>query len=188
MNMHIKGIRTESQLAINELLMDKIACGDEEAFIVLYNNTSKSVYSYILALVRDCDLAEDFTQDTYISIRKNISQYQPLQKPMAWIFRIARNHVYSYFRKQKVTSEYNDEVLYDMSNFSVEKDGLDSIVLQTALQKLNQKERTIIILNAINGYKFREIAEYLEIPLGTVLASYHRGIFKLKSILKEIIE
>ncbi|MEG0360576.1 MAG: RNA polymerase sigma factor [Longicatena sp.] len=185
-----EGKRKEGQYIITERLMEQIANGDEEAFTTLYNNTSKAIYSYILSLVKDHHLAQDFMQDTYLSIRQSISLYQPYQKPMAWIFRIARNHVYSYFRtqQQKGNNEYHDERLYEAQSYSIEENKLDKVVLQTALQKLNEKERTVIILNVINGYKFREIACYLELPLGSVLASYHRGIRKLKSNLKEIIE
>lgn len=186
--MHTEGIKEEEQLCINDQLMERIANGDEEAFTTLYTLSSKAVYSYILAIVRLQDLAQDLTQDTYIAIRQNIGKYQSCNKPMAWIFRIARNNAYSYFRKEKSTSEFNDELLYDSTKFKNDNSCLDSIVLETALLKLNEKERTVIILNAINGYKFKEIALYLEIPLGTVLASYHRGIRKLNKLLKEIIE
>ncbi|MEG1008562.1 MAG: RNA polymerase sigma factor [Clostridia bacterium] len=184
--MYINKINQEPQSILTDELMKKIAFGDEQSFLYLYNITNKQVYSYILAIVKNTHLAEDFTQDTYISIRKNISKYQPMQKPLAWIFTIAKNHVYTYFRKEKNSIEYNE--VWDVDNISIENSSIENIVLQTAFKSLNEDERIVVILNAVNGYKFREIAKHLEISLGTVLSRYHRGIKKLKKSLKEVIE
>ena len=57
-------------------------------------------------------------------------------------------------------------------------------VLQEALARLSGEERRIVLLHAVTGLKHREIAQLLELPLSTVLSKYHRGLKKLKSLMK----
>ncbi|MEG1990090.1 MAG: RNA polymerase sigma factor [Clostridia bacterium] len=186
--MYIDKIRKKVEISVTDDLMQKIASGEEKSFEILYNITNKIIYAYILSIVKNSHLAEDIMQDTYISIRKNISKYSSMQKPMAWIFTIAKNHIYTHFRNEKEYLEYDDKNLHNVINLSIENRSIENIVLQTAMKKLNEEERIIVILNAVSGYKFREIAEYLQMSLGTVLSKYHRGIIKLKKSLKEEVE
>ena len=60
----------------------------------------------------------------------------------------------------------------------------DRQMLQEALARLGEEERRIVLLHAVTGLKHREIAALLELPLSTVLSKYHRGLKKLKSLMK----
>lgn len=173
----------EKSLLITDCLMLEIANGKEDAFCTLCNNTYKLVYNYIFSIVRNHTLAEDLLHNTYISVKAAISQYKPNNKPMAWIFTIARNNAYNYFNKCK--KEVPIEVFDDKSTYYQEENIIDKFVLKKLLEKLTEKERTIILLNVVSGYKFREISNIIEIPLGTVLSCYNRGMKKLR---KEVIK
>ncbi|HWT27812.1 MAG TPA: sigma factor-like helix-turn-helix DNA-binding protein, partial [Mobilitalea sp.] len=76
------------------------------------------------------------------------------------------------------------EDMEDDLSFSYVTDSDDRLVLQAALEILNVEEREIILLHAISGFKHREIADNLGMPLATVLSKYNRGLGKLRKHLK----
>ncbi|MDP2842016.1 MAG: RNA polymerase sigma factor, partial [Acetobacterium sp.] len=150
-----------------------------------YRLTERTVYAFVLSTLKNHDDALDVVQDTYLKIRAAAHLYQPMGKPMAWVFTIARNLAISKIRsKQKKDSLTLTDLENDL-NFSYVSDQEDRLVLQTALKILNNEETQIILLHAISGFTHREIAKSLEMNLSTVLSKYHRGLKKLKKHLTE---
>lgn len=166
-------------------LMRRVADQDNGAFAELYELTSNTVYCYLLSIVADRRLAEDLMQDTYLSIRKSIVHYIPKNKPMAWIFTIARNLAYMELRRRGFHPETELESIQELSEADSVSSVLDSMILQKALQLLGEEERQIVLLHAVSGYKFRQIAAYTGIPLGTALSTYNRAMKKLRKSLNE---
>lgn len=173
------------KLIIDEAIFQKIATNDMEAFEAFYRQTERTVYAFVLSILKNHDDALDVVQDTYLKIRSAAHLYKPMGKPMAWVFTIARNLAISKFRfKQKNDSIDVADMENDM-NFSYVTDNEDRLVLQTALKILSDEETEIILLHAISGFTHREIAENLDMKLSTVLSKYHRGLKKLKKYLTE---
>lgn len=168
----------------DESLLHKIGKGDQEAFALLYQQTERALYSYVLSLTKNHHDSLDIMQDTYMKIRASAHLYKPMGKPMAWIFTIARNLTMTHFREAKRYSDDDHDMEDDLS-FSYVTDVTDRLVLQTAMETLSEEERQIVLLFAVNGYKHREIAESLDIPLSTVLSKYRRALAKLKKTLTE---
>lgn len=173
------------KLNIDEALFTRIAADDMGAFEEFYRLTERTVYAFVLSTLKNHDDALDVVQDTYLKIRAAAHLYQPMGKPMAWVFTIARNLSISKLRfKQK-----NDSIeIADMENdlnFSYISDPEDQLVLQSALKILSNEETEIILLHAISGFTHREIAKSLDLNLSTVLSKYHRGLKKLKKYLIE---
>ncbi len=168
----------------DESLLHKIGKGDQEAFALLYQQTERALYSYVLSLTKNHHDSLDIMQDTYMKIRASAHLYKPMGKPMAWIFTIARNLTMTHFREAKRYSDDDHDMEDDLS-FSYVTDVTDRLVLQTAMETLSEEERQIVLLFAVNGYKHREIAESLDIPLSTVLSKYRRALAKLKKALTE---
>lgn len=168
--------------AIDEGWFPRIAAGDGEAFQCLYQATSRALYGYLLALVRNTHLAEDVLHDTYLQIRAQAHRYQPQGKPLAWLLTVARNQGRMALRAESVRAysplEEADGVL--SATFSCREDRL---VLEAALRELGDIERQIVLLHAVAGCRHREIAALLELPLSTVLSKYHRALGKLKKQL-----
>ncbi|HBG44093.1 MAG TPA: RNA polymerase sigma factor, partial [Firmicutes bacterium] len=163
----------------------QIGAGDPSAFEELYHLTEKTVYAFLLSILRNHDLAQDIMQETYLKIRSAAHLYQPQGKPLAWIFTIARNLALMELRSNEryVNTEFS--LMENDINFSYVSDHDDQIVLQMALNVLNKQEREVILLYAVSGLKHREIASSLSVPLSTVLSQYHRGLKKLKKYLVE---
>lgn len=179
------GSEEKRNLNIDEAIFTRIAENDMVAFEEFYRLTERTVYAFVLSTIKNHDDALDVVQDTYLKIRAAAHLYQPMGKPMAWVFTIARNLSISKLRfKQK-----NDSIeITDMDNdlnFSYVSDPEDQLVLQTALKILSDEETEIILLHAISGFTHREIAKSLDMNLSTVLSKYHRGLKKLKKYLIE---
>lgn len=179
------GSGEKRKLNIDEALFTRIAADDMGAFEEFYRLTERTVYAFVLSTVKNHDDALDVVQDTYLKIRAAAHLYQPMGKPMAWVFTIARNLSISKLRsKQKTDSIEITDIENDL-NFSYVSDPEDQLVLQSALKILSLEETEIILLHAISGFTHREIAKNLDLNLSTVLSKYHRGLKKLKKYLIE---
>ncbi len=171
-------------LALDEALIMRIGTDDMEAFERFYILTEKPLFAYILSLVRNRQDAEDVLHDTYIKIRAAAHLYEPMGKPMAWVFTIARNFGLMKLRQNKRDTAEPIETLEERLALPSMMDNDDRFVLATLLDTLEESERSIILLHAVSGYRHREIARDLGIPLSTVLSKYSRGLKKLRRKLE----
>ena len=105
--MFLMGIFTTLEEAVaydklsDEKLLLRVAQGDKEAFQRLYQNTDKTIYGFILSILRNPQDAEEIMQETYLKIWTSAAGYKSQGKPLAWMFTIARNLCYMKFRDQK---------------------------------------------------------------------------------------
>lgn len=172
----------------DERLMDLTAAGDQEAFAQLYQNTDKTIYSFILSIVRHQQDAEEIMQETYMKVWTSSAGYKSQGKPLAWMFTIARNLCYMRFREQKHESDLGLDDLWEREVGELcpqVENAVDKVVLQTALSVLKEEERQIVLLHTAAGLKHREIAASLGMPLATVLSKYNRAMKKLQKALRE---
>ena len=169
---------------IDDELIMRIGADDQEAFNTLYENINQPLYAYILSLTQDVQNAEDILQETYLKIRSAAHLYKAMGKPMAWIFTIARNLSMMQYRRMTRTLEEEIDHFEHDPRFSTQFDREDHIFLREILSQLNGKERSIILLHTVSGYKHREIARDLNMPLSTVLSNYSRGMNKLRMMVE----
>lgn len=156
--------------------------GDRDAFEKLYLATDRAVYALLLSLLKNPQEAEDAMQDTYVRIREVAHCYRPQGKPLAWIFTVAKNIARMRLRQGERAvpvdpAEWRDEVA------TAESDPDDRLTLQTALAVLGEDERQVVLLHAA-GYKQREIATALGLPLSTVLSKHRRALAKMRRALE----
>lgn len=169
---------------LDELIL-KVAKGDNTAFEELYRLTKSGIYGFALSMLKSPTDAEDVLHDTYLSIHASAYMYASEGKPMAWLITIAKNHCFKVFRNRK----WNDEKELDQNtvdeapDFALAAD--EKWVLEEFLSTLSDDERQIIMLHAVAGFKYREIADLLNMKLSTVLSKHHRGLKKLKENYKE---
>lgn len=170
----------------DESLITAIAGGSGEAMACLYEQTASAVYGFVLSILKDRHSAEDALQDTYLRVLSAADGYRPQGKPMAWILTIARNAALEYLRKQKKQAVPADDAPDALSAAGEDEDRrLNRLVLDTALQQLPGKDCQIVMLHLAAGFKHREIAEFLRMPLSTVLSRYRRALAKLQKMLLE---
>ena len=166
-----------------ELYLAKIVEKDTQALADLYRSTNAAVYAFALSILKNPHDAEDALHDCYVQIFANAASYHAAGKPMAWIMTITRNLCMQKFRERRKSSDIPQEDWDRYLDAQEDASQEDRLVLRECLQQLSDDERQIVTLHAVNGFKHREIAELLQLPLPTVLSKYHRALKKLKKFL-----
>lgn len=141
-------------------------------FEEIFEEYFDKIYYKVLGSVKNSEDAEDITQEVFISVYKNLKKFREDSNIYTWIYKIAINKVYDFFRKRKLNLELNDEIL-DM------EDGTDlnnNIILKEQLSKIKGNEKEIVILKDIYGYKLQEIAEMKAMNLSTVKSVYYKAL------------
>ncbi|MBE6116109.1 MAG: RNA polymerase sigma factor [Erysipelotrichaceae bacterium] len=183
-----EGFMTETNINHSQIdediLIQRIALNDREAFECLYSRLYRSVYAYALSILKNKEDAEDVMQDCFLKIKGAAHLYKSQGKAQAWIFTIARNLCQMKFRQnQRTIYEPIEEMDYQL----VFEPGTDlslKMTLETAFKILNDQEHQIIVLRAVSNIKFKDIARIMELPVATVLSKYHRGLAKLRKELE----
>ena len=138
----------------------------------IYEEYFDRVYYKVLSVVKNYDDAEDICQETFISVYKNLSKFREESNIYTWIYRIAINKTYDFFKKRKVEFEINDDVLSLPEDINFDT----KVILQEKLKLISEKEREIVILKDIYGYKLKEIAEIKNMNLSTVKSVYYKAL------------
>ena len=160
-----------------------VADGDMDALGELYTETRSSIFGFSLSIVRDPSDAEDVTHDVYVSVATSANKYSG-GKPMAWLLTIAKNLSLSVLRRRK-TVELPDDMWERYHPDSTELTTDDRMILSECVSALSDEERQIVMLHAAAGYRHREIAGFMNLPLSTVLSKYNRAMRKLRASLTE---
>ncbi len=152
-------------------------------------------------MTRNPQDAEDLVQETYLKAYKAFDRFTPGTNLKAWLYRIMTNtYINTYRKKQRrplVTSadEVTDNQLYTSS--SHDSTGLESAEVEAlkqmpnsriseALNSLNEDYRMVVYYADVEGLAYKEIAEVMDIPLGTVMSRLHRGRKQLREMLKDV--
>lgn len=182
---------------------DTIPQGDSaedrfEAEVMPYLN---QLYSGALRLTRNPQDAEDLVQETFLKAYKGFDSFQPGTNLLAWLYRIMTNSFINTYRKcQRVPqTETMDEITdYQLAQddsvreaHSAESIALDRLGTQDILDSLDalpDEYREAVYLADVEGFAYKEIAEILDIPPGTVMSRLHRGRARLRKTLREHLE
>lgn len=174
-------IDTISKIDTQELLL-RIQKGDEEAFSVLYDKYSPSLYGLILKIVKQEDLANDILQDCFVKIWQKINQFDPNKGTIfTWMLNICRNKSIDSLRSFK--REFDGKNRMSESSVNMEKEeeiNVNAIGLKDIINKLPEEKRIIVEYLYFRGYTQQETSEELEIPLGTVKTRARGAIQALK--------
>ncbi len=171
-------IRTDSgQAAVDECLL-RIGRKDLSALEELYHRTSVSAYSYALSILKNAQDAEDVLHDCYVLICSAAESYRSAGKPMAWILTIIRNLCLKKLREKKKTTELESMEPYLGNDPAMSAE--DRLIISECFKVLSDEERQIVVLHAVSGFKHREIAGLLGMPVSTVLSKYNRALKKLR--------
>ena len=138
----------------------------------IYEEYFDRVYYKVLSVVKNNDDAEDICQETFISVYKNLSKFREESNIYTWIYRIAINKTYDFFKKRKLEFEINDEVLSLPEDINFDT----KVILEEKLKLISEKEKEIVVLKDIYGYKLKEIAEIKNMNLSTVKSVYYKAL------------
>ena len=138
----------------------------------IYEEYFDRIYYKVLSVVKNDDDAEDICQETFISVYKNLSKFREESNIYTWIYRIAINKTYDFFKKRKLEFEINDDVLSLPEDINFDT----KVILEEKLKLISEKEKEIVVLKDIYGYKLKEIAEIKNMNLSTVKSVYYKAL------------
>lgn len=161
--------------------LKRFAEGDNPAFDLFYLATKKAVYHIALGILRDKALAEDAMQSAYMKIIANAGSFRG-GNAAAWAGRIARNEALNL--KKKRSREHSVDETENAALFGTAQPDDYGLLTDIARRTLPEGEFTVLMLVAADGYRRREIAAMLGIPLATVTWRYHQAVAKMRKALK----
>jgi len=176
--------------------------GNPAAFDELVDRYSTRLYGYFYRLTGSQHDAEDLLQELFVRLVRMINKYQHQGRFDSWLFRIATNLVRDRVRRVKSAKAMG---LMTQNRADSDKDGhfahqpdssaetpaealsrAEQIdLMQQAIERLPDSEREVILMRHFSEMSFREIAETMEIPLGTALARAHRGLGRLREMMED---
>ncbi len=165
-----------------EKLASEIRLGNDRSFDALYRGTSRGVFAFIYAMVQNRWDAEDLTQDTYLKVKANIGQYRPGSNFRAWMFQIAKNLTLNHLKRAARVVPLEGEVAHEETP---EAQTSSNLFFEDLQRILSSEEYKIMILHDVSGFRHREIARLMDMPIGTVTWQYSRAVKKVKSYMKE---
>lgn len=174
--------------------------GDNKAFQKLLKKYRKSVYYMLLKMVKNADDAEDLTQEAFAKAFNSIEKFDSKYAFSTWLFRIATNNCIDFIRKKRVQTVSIDTPVEgdDGSNmrFDVRDEELDPneamlkeqrrVYLNKAIERLPEKYKVLVDLRYFRELSYEEVAQELQIPLGTVKAQLFRARELLNQELKNM--
>jgi RNA polymerase sigma-70 factor (ECF subfamily) len=147
-----------------------------------------ALYNFALKMTMDSDTADDLLQETYMRAFRFFDKFEIGTNCKAWLFRILKNTYINDYRKEAKSPDkvdYNDiQNFYenikpsDVTTQHYEEDAFHSLLddeISQALTDLPEDFRTVIILSDIEGFTYEEIAEFVDVPIGTVRSRLHRA-------------
>lgn len=156
-----------------------------------YNKHFDRVYRFVFFRVKmNKDVAEDLTSEIFMKALEHFATYDPERSQTAWIMTIARNRVMNHWRDQKIHSDI-DDVAFCLEGSDGVQDAQsrdDAEQVHRALQKLDKKDRELIEMKHLVGFRYKEMQEILGTKATTLRVETHRAMKKLKELLTNVYE
>ena len=176
-------------------LIQQYLSGNDIAIEKLINRHRTKVFTYIVLVVKNQQLAEDIFQDTFIKVIRSLvdGKYKDNGRFVSWVIRIAHNLIIDHFRKEKqINTLSNDDYEADIFNskkFSDQniedlmiKDQITNDVRQL-VDELPEEQKQVILLRHYGGLSFKEIAEQTDVSLNTALGRMRYALINLRKLL-----
>ncbi len=179
--------------------------GEEAAYRELIRRYERPLFSLLYRMVRDRELAEDLAQETFVKALNAIESYRPEFKFSSWIFKIANNAAIDHLRRRELDTLSLEGSPHAETPEAVEatalqigdrqESPLDAVEarelggqIEQAIGQLRPEYRSCILLRHVEGRAYEEIADILNLPLGTVKTYIHRARNELRQALAHLRE
>lgn len=167
----------------DEELMAEVALGNLDLVKILFERYHVHVYNFLYKMSKDKMLSEDITQEVFYKLIKYRSSYNN-GKFVSWMFTIARNSLASHYKSSKGTYTDLEQMEYRLTE-DLNEETEEYTHLQKALDKLNETDRELLILNRLHEIKYNELAEIMDSTTGAIKTKVSRALKKLKGIYFE---
>jgi len=166
--------------------------GDEAAFAEIVRRYQRAVYRVAYALTRNASDADDLAQETFVRAYQALGRFRVGEPLYPWLSRIAVNLTYSLFRSRRRRPEVSIEPLMEAGQqwaagddpAAETADRERSELVEQSFSCLSPEHQTILVLRVVQDLSYEEIAQALQIPLGTVMSRLSRARAELKARLE----
>lgn len=185
--------------AIQERLLEGLQAGHEDAYETLLSRFEHPIYNLVLRLLNDPADANDVVQEVFLKVFRNVGSFRGQSSLKTWIYRIAVNEAYNHrrwfsrHRKQEVGLEPDEEGSVSLRD-SLSDPGRSPYdwalneerhtIIEDALKEVNPAFRAAVVLRDIDDLSYEEIAEIMQISMGTVKSRIMRGRESLRKSLE----
>ena len=170
--------------------------GKESAFEVLLNRHKDRIYTQIMIMVKDEELADDIFQDTFIKVINTLKQgkYNEEGKFLPWILRISHNLAIDHFRKQKkmpaVRADENFDVFATLSQEekNIEDQWIEDQIysdVRKLIEMLPDEQREVVMMRHYGGLSFKEISEQSNVSINTSLGRMRYALINMRKFIQE---
>lgn len=171
--------------------------GDNTAFDTLITRHQSYIYSYILRLVKDAEIADDIFQETFVKAITTIKQnrYSGDGKFLSWLTRISHNLIIDFFRQEKannlVSADNEETNILNRKNLSegtIEDEIITGQILddvRTLVNALPEDQRKVVEMRYYQDMSFKEIAEHTGVSINTALGRMRYAIMNMRRYAKE---
>jgi RNA polymerase sigma-70 factor, ECF subfamily len=176
--------------------------GKTASFGLLVRRYQDRLFNAVLRVTDNADDAADVVQETFINAYQSLNSFKGESEFFTWLYRIAFNAAISQRRKKKATLSFDlspngdrgghgdrihepaDESEDSRPEAALERSE-DELRLQAALNKLSPEHRVVLVLKDIDGQRYEDIADVLDVPIGTVRSRLHRARLELRDLLED---
>lgn len=166
----------------------EVLAGNKQAYAHIINKYKNPLYATILRMTTNPQDAQDFVQDAFLKVYRQLDKYKETGSFSSWLYRVAINHCMDEFRKKRYQStqvEIGEEQVIDSNHPEVvflKKERHRQ--LERLLATLPEDERLILLLRYANELSYDEISELTDVPLSTVRNKLHRAKKKMRDTVK----
>ncbi len=180
----------------NELVQQFIK-GDQKSLEILIHRHKSRIFSYILLIVKNQELAEDVFQETFIKVIRSLKRgkYVENGKFVSWVLRIAHNLIIDHFRKEKlqgtISNDNTEMDIFNSQKFS-EETIEDQMVLsqimsevKDLIKELPEDQQQVIYMRHYMGLSFKEIAEQTGVSINTALGRMRYALINMRKLIQK---
>jgi len=189
--------RNLNEFSDEELILEFQTNGTERAFEILVQRFKNPLTNFVYRFLGDYDGCADIVQDTFVKVYRYKDSYSSLAKFSTWIYTIAGNLARTEYQRRRrrnffsISSYGDEEKTFDIPDNSYRPDvsadaSMKNEIIQKALLKVRDSYREAVILRDIQELSYEEIAEIMQIEVGTVKSRINRGRAELQKYLKDI--
>jgi RNA polymerase sigma-70 factor (ECF subfamily) len=179
----------KAERAEHWLLVTAAQTGDEAAFGALYRIHEADIYAFVRRRTSDATLAQDLTQDTFVRALRNLHSVSDRGSSVgAWLTTIARNLIIDHYRSSRSRRELLVDQVSDSGRWACSAEdcvieGMTAETVRRAVQQLPEAQRLCITLRFLGGFSLAETADLTDSNIGSVKATQHRAVQRLRLLL-----
>ncbi len=186
----------QSKMASDQELVIGYLNGNESSFEVLLKRHQERIYTQIVLMVRDNEVADDIFQETFVKVIRTLKQgkYNEEGKFLPWVLRIAHNLTIDHFRRNKKMPLLRSDDQYDVfgtiaqDELNVEEKWIENVIhhdVRKLIEQLPQEQKEVVMMRHYLGLSFKEIADQCNVSINTSLGRMRYALINMRKMMEK---